>query len=356
LRKGQALYVKAIVIIPVLAILFAIIASAVGIGVVITNQVIELLVSGGIVQSAETAANSDNDDEKEPYTGDARIDPGQQGEAGGIGNQQNNPGGADNDANGIGTSEPGHNNDSSGLHQGNNKSNPELSSLGSNTDYESLVKPSIVTANVKTDTNIRRGYSNRAKVVCSVSAGEEVAVIKSHNSEWFYVETKTGEAGWVYSGALDIPDDPETNPNRLTTEQLEGFVEYKELNSPTGYLVWVDIDRQLVNVFTKENGKWKLDRSIPCSTGRNRSPTLRGIYKIQDRGLWFYNEKLQSGAKYWVRYSGPYLFHSVAMDRNQEVEDPTLGKRASYGCIRLSIEDSKWFYDNISEDTTVFVY
>ena len=112
------------------------------------------------------------------------------GEAGGIGNQQNNPGGADNDANGIGTSEPGHNNDSSGLHQGNNKSNPELSSLGSNTDYESLVKPSIVTANVKTDTNIRRGYSNRAKVVCSVSAGEEVAVIKSHNSEWFYVETK----------------------------------------------------------------------------------------------------------------------------------------------------------------------
>ena len=70
MRKGQALYVKAIVIIPVLAILFAIIASAVGIGVVITNQVIELLVSGGIVQSAETAANSDNDDEKEPYTGD----------------------------------------------------------------------------------------------------------------------------------------------------------------------------------------------------------------------------------------------------------------------------------------------
>ena len=57
---------------------FAIIASAVGIRVVITNQVIELLVSGGIVQSAETAANSDNDDEKEPYTGDARII-GQQG-------------------------------------------------------------------------------------------------------------------------------------------------------------------------------------------------------------------------------------------------------------------------------------
>ena len=108
---------------------------------------------------------------------------------------------------------------------------------------------------------------------------------------------KTGEAGWVYSGALDIPDDPETNPNRLTTEQLEGFVEYKELNSPTGYLVWVDIDRQLVNVFTKENGKWKLDRSIPCSTGRNRSPTLRGIYKIQDRGLWFYNGKAAVRAK-----------------------------------------------------------
>ena len=53
---------------------------------------------------------------------------------------------------------------------------------------------------------------------------------------------------------------------------------------------------------------------------------------------------------------GAIFISFVAMDRNQEVEDPTLGKRASYGCIRLSIEDSKWFYDNISEDTTVFVY
>ena len=154
---------------------FAIIASAVGIGVVITNQVIELLVSGGIVQSAETAANSDNDDEKEPYTGDARIDPGQQGEAGGIGNQQNNPGGADNDANGIGTSEPGHNNDSSGLHQGNNKSNPELSSWAAILTMNPQ-KPSIVTANVKTDTISGAVIPTGQRLQCF--AGEEVVVIK----------------------------------------------------------------------------------------------------------------------------------------------------------------------------------
>ncbi|WP_278279724.1 L,D-transpeptidase [Clostridium sp. DMHC 10] len=30
-----------------------------------------------------------------------------------------------------------------------------------------------------------------------------------------------------------------------------------------------------------------------------------------------------------------------------------LGTKASHGCVRLSIEDAKWMYDNIPRDTLV---
>jgi lipoprotein-anchoring transpeptidase ErfK/SrfK len=42
------------------------------------------------------------------------------------------------------------------------------------------------------------------------------------------------------------------------------------------------------------------------------------------------------------------------MDENQNVKDYTLGKRASAGCLRLSVIDSKWVYDNIPNNTTVW--
>jgi lipoprotein-anchoring transpeptidase ErfK/SrfK len=58
---------------------------------------------------------------------------------------------------------------------------------------------------------------------------------------------------------------------------------------------------------------------------------------------------------YWVRFNGSYLFHSIAMDRYQNIKDDTLGDRATAGCIRLSLEDSQWFYENIPSGTGVYV-
>jgi hypothetical protein len=381
LHKRQALYERIIIFIPVFAVLFTTVASAIGIGLVITNYVMKLFVSGEIVQSAEPVTSANNGGNDESHSEAERTEPEQQEGAQNQGKQPDNSPGADNSVNkpeaseddnedkadstdNLGLSEPEQNNGQgqdnseapSNSEQYNNDSNSQPFPSEEDIDYDALVKPSIVTAVVKYDVKLRDGSSGAARAVGDVTAGKEVVIIRGYNSEWYNIETKDGQVGWVTADALDIPDDPETSPHRLTVEQLEGFVEYKKLNSSTEYLVWVDIDRQLVNVFKEENGKWKLERSMVCATGRNRSPTLRGTFKIEDRGPWFYNERLKSGAKYWVRYSGPYLFHSVAMNRNQEVDDPTLGKRASFGCIRLSIEDSEWFYDNIPKNTTVFIY
>ncbi|NLI58480.1 MAG: L,D-transpeptidase family protein [Clostridium sp.] len=216
----------------------------------------------------------------------------------------------------------------------------------------SLVKDSIVYAEVIEDTNYYQ-YQGSG-LIGTFSKGETVEILRDYSGIWYNVKSED-KTGWVRGTALKIPEDPKTNTHRMTKEETEFFVNYIGLSSDTSYLVWVDIDRQLTHVFLGTKGKWNLHKTMVCATGKNISPTVRGIYKIQDRGTWFYSPRLGGGAKNWVRFSGDYLFHSISMNSNQNIKDDTLGKRVSAGCIRLSIEDSEWFYNYVSYGTTVYV-
>lgn len=75
----------------------------------------------------------------------------------------------------------------------------------------------------------------------------------------------------------------------------------------------------------------------------------------------FFNTQSGEGANYWVSFKdhGIYLFHSVPVDANDQYivkEAQQLGKVAnSHGCIRLTIADAKWLYENISTHTPVVV-
>ena len=59
---------------------------------------------------------------------------------------------------------------------------------------------------------------------------------------------------------------------------------------------------------------------------------------------------------YWSRFNGSYLFHSVAMDKDKNITDNILGKRRSSGCVRMSVDDAKWFFENIEAGTKVWIY
>lgn len=220
-------------------------------------------------------------------------------------------------------------------------------------DYNELVKASPVIAQLQRDSGLYEEMSIKSNKLELVKKGSKVEIIRDKKYKWYYIKTAVGKYGWIEADSLIIPKDPATNTNRLSKEELEVYVNIKGFKSNTKYFMWVDLDRQTVNIFQGTEGKYKLLKSITCATGRNISPTTRGTFTIQNRGEWFFKGK--SGAKNWVGFNGEYLFHSIIMDENKNVKDYTLGKRASAGCIRLSIADSKWVYDNITFGTTVWV-
>lgn len=128
------------------------------------------------------------------------------------------------------------------------------------------------------------------------------------------------------------------------------------LQSSSNYLLYVDTNTQLTHIYKGSNNNWKLFKSLKCSTGKEGSETPSGVYTIKNRDTWFFSKKFNQGGKYWVQFDGDYLFHSIPFAEDQKtIVDYTLGEAVSHGCIRLSLEDSKWLYDNIPTDTKLII-
>ena len=128
------------------------------------------------------------------------------------------------------------------------------------------------------------------------------------------------------------------------------------LQSSSNYLLYVDTNTQLTHIYKGSNNNWKLFKSLKCATGKEGSETPSGVYTIKYRDTWFFSKKFNQGGKYWVQFDGDYLFHSVPFAEDQKtIVDYTLGEPVSHGCIRLSLEDSKWLYDNIPTDTKLII-
>lgn len=129
------------------------------------------------------------------------------------------------------------------------------------------------------------------------------------------------------------------------------------LISGKGIEVDVSITQQKVRVF--KDGV--LLREMVASTGVPEKPTPLGKFKIENRGEWFWSDKYKQGGFYWVSFKnrGEYLFHSVPTDKQKKLipeEAAKLGQPASHGCIRLALEDAKWFYESVPEGSNVYIH
>jgi hypothetical protein len=187
-----------------------------------------------------------------------------------------------------------------------------------------------------------------------LKAGDRVELLRDKAREKYLI-CHGGRLGWVEGAALNIPTNPKTVESALSTAEIEQYAVQAGFESETDFFVWVDIARQRTYILKYDNGSLRLFKRLICATGNNESPTTRGHFVISERGESFYNEKLKSGAKYWVRFNGSYLFHSIALNKDGTVKDSTLGERCSDGCVRHSMEDARWFYDNIPEGTGIYI-
>jgi len=207
-----------------------------------------------------------------------------------------------------------------------------------------------VVAEAVTDAMVYNEVNGEGGVCGEIRTGETFEILEERSETWYRIEM-----GWITSEALAIPHDTAANREVLSDEALEAYVNGQGITSETGILLLTDLDRQKTHVFVMSETVWQLKRTFACATGKNATPTKRGRFTLQTRGDWFYSERLESGARYWIRFDGPYLYHSLPMDAAREITDYTIGERVSSGCVRLALADALWLYENVPDGSAVLI-
>lgn len=142
---------------------------------------------------------------------------------------------------------------------------------------------------------------------------------------------------------------------------LSLFIMKLSTSAKTGSPYYIKVNKQqnCVTVYEKDKaGKYtKPVKAMACSTGPD---TPLGTYNTLIKYRW----KLLMGdvwGQYSTRIVDGILFHSVWYYKMDETtlsatQYNKLGTSASHGCIRLTVEDAKWIYDNCPVGTTVEIY
>ena len=143
----------------------------------------------------------------------------------------------------------------------------------------------------------------------------------------------------------------------------EADFQVDDLEIKTGasqYYIRVNYGANCVTIYKKDDEGFytKPYKSMICSSGK--STPKSGTYKISYKYRWL---SLYGGVygQYSTRIVKNILFHSVPYykqraDSLEYEEYDKLGTTASAGCIRLTVIDAKWIYDNITSGTYVEFY
>ena len=133
--------------------------------------------------------------------------------------------------------------------------------------------------------------------------------------------------------------------------------------TPVPFYIVVDVRNQITSVYARdEYGEYTVPvRQMLCSTGKVGTDSDPGDWVMNGRKAnWCYFPKWGGYARYWTRINGSIAFHSVIYHSVSTMDMKVssykaLGSRASHGCIRLTVADAKWIYDNCGEGTVVHI-
>ncbi len=164
----------------------------------------------------------------------------------------------------------------------------------------------------------------------------------------------------------------EVEEEELTEEEIEKLeqaeLEGKEPSSTDNtkwdspYYVKVNRAANCVTIYEKDaaGAYTKPIKAMICSVGKNLEDTPTGVFRTKAKYTWRFLFGDQYG-QYTTRIVGHILFHSVpytepAKDKLKTDYYNNLGVGDSMGCIRLTVADAKWIYDNCPLGTTVEIY
>ncbi|MBQ2154482.1 MAG: S-layer homology domain-containing protein [Oscillospiraceae bacterium] len=197
----------------------------------------------------------------------------------------------------------------------------------------------------------------------SVKAGTWVTYILYDNKNGYYYSAKirlpNGTVGWVKHSNLQVSSGNFYVTWDYSTAVKEYWVnDVRKASSSTNYLVWTSLYTQKVNIFTRSNGKWKLVKTFPCSSGLNTSNTPPEDKTIQRKTMrWNFSDD----GNYYVDHvtvldSRGRAFHSRPKYYSGAVKDATMGRPSSHGCIRMMDDGVQYIYSNCPVGTKVILY
>ncbi len=160
-----------------------------------------------------------------------------------------------------------------------------------------------------------------------------------------------GEETWNVMFSLDVV-------------RADGTPKPSPAPTPVPWFVEVDVNNQLIKVFKDDGmgGYSILEKIFTASTGTASFPSDVGTWTLNGKTARWASFPTWGGgtAQYWTRINRSIAFHSFLYSSDQRRVNMgsvnKLGRPASHGCIRLTVQDAKWLYDNLGAGVEVWIH
>jgi peptidoglycan hydrolase-like protein with peptidoglycan-binding domain len=205
----------------------------------------------------------------------------------------------------------------------------------------------------------------RAELASGSKDEDEVLRLQRRLNALGYIGRKTidGQYGKGVKESVALFQTNNTLPSTGVADEATQRLLFSEnpVGMLTEYRLNVSLEDQRVYVYKLGDDKqYSLVNTFVCSTGFY-GPTPTGVFTTTGPARrWHFFKEFDIWAQYAYSIEGDILFHSVLFKKRGG--KPTsasvwaLGQKASHGCVRLSVENAKWVYENCKRGTVVTIY